>query len=104
MKCVAILVLLVASGLYAQEAPTITIRKGETTNVALQTLGGSEGPASTKVLQNDLDLSGWFSISRPERASYLISGSSAGGVTRTAVASLSIGCRNDRASCAAACN
>ena len=79
MKRVAILLLLVALGLHGQEAPTITIRKGETTNVALQTLGGSEGPASTKVLQNDLDLSGWFSISPPERASYVISGSSAGG-------------------------
>ena len=79
MKRVAILLFLVASALHGQEAPTITIRKGETTNVALQTLGGSEGPASTKVLQNDLDLSGWFSISPPERASYMISGSSAGG-------------------------
>ena len=79
MKRVAILLFLIASSLSGQEAPTITIRKGETTNVALQTLGGSEGAASTKVLQNDLDLSGWFSISPPERASYTISGSSAGG-------------------------
>jgi hypothetical protein len=42
MKRVAILLFFVASGLYGQEAPTITIRKGETTNVALQNLGGSE--------------------------------------------------------------
>ena len=69
-----------ASALHGQEAPTITIRKGETINVGLQTLGGSEGAASTKVLQNDLDLSGWFSLyAAPERASYIISGSSAGG-------------------------
>jgi TolB protein len=79
MKRVAILLFLVASGLHGQEAPTITIRKGETTNVALQTLGGSEGAASTKVLQNDLDLSGWFSLTPPERANYLISGSASGG-------------------------
>jgi TolB protein len=79
MKRVAILLFLFALSLHGQEAPTITIRKGETINVALQTLGGSEGPASTKVLQNDLDLSGWFSLSPPERASYTISGSSAGG-------------------------
>ena len=72
MKRVAILLFLVASGLHGQEAPTITIRKGETTNVALKTLGGSDGAASTKVLQNDLDLSGWFSLTPPERANYII--------------------------------
>jgi TolB protein len=79
MKRVAILLFLVASGLHGQEAPTITIRKGETTNVALQNLGGSDGAASTKVLQNDLDLSGWFSLAPPERANYIISGSASGG-------------------------
>jgi len=79
MKRVAILLFLVASGLYGQEAPTITIRKGETTNVALKTLGGSDGAASTKVLQNDLDFSGWFSLTPPERANYIIEGSAAGG-------------------------
>jgi TolB protein len=79
MKRVAILLFLVASGLHGQEAPTITIRKGETTNVALQNLGGSDGSASTKVLQNDLDLSGWFSLAPPERANYIISGSASGG-------------------------
>jgi TolB protein len=79
MKRVAILLFLVASCLYGQEAPTITIRKGETTNVALRTLDGTDGPAATKVLQNDLDLSGWFSLTPPERANYLISGSASGG-------------------------
>lgn len=79
MKRVAILLFFVASGLHGQEAPTITIRKGETTNVALQTFGGSDGAASTKVLQNDLDLSGWFSLTPPERANYIIAGSAAGG-------------------------
>jgi TolB protein len=79
MKRVAILLFLIASSLYGQEAPTITIRKGETTNVALRTLDGSDGPAATKVLQNDLDLSGWFSLTPPERANYLIGGSASGG-------------------------
>lgn len=86
MKRVAILLLLLASGLHGQEAPTITIRKGETTNVALQTLGGSDGAGSTKVLQNDLDLSGWFSLTPPERASYIISGSASGGTLQGQVA------------------
>jgi Periplasmic component of the Tol biopolymer transport system len=63
--------------LCAQE--TITIRKGDTTSVALKTLGGADGAAATKVLQNDLDLSGLFSITPPERATYLIGGSASGG-------------------------
>lgn len=79
MKRVAIFIILAAVTAHGQEAPTITIRKGEMTNVALQTLGGSEGAASTKVLQNDLDLSGWFSLAPPERANYIISGSASAG-------------------------
>jgi TolB protein len=79
MKRVAILLFLAVSALHGQEAPTITIRKGETTSVALQSLGGSDGAASTKVLQNDLDLSGWFSLTPPERANYIIAGSASGG-------------------------
>jgi len=76
IKRIAIFLLL-AAGLHAQE--TITIRKGDATSVALKTLTGGEGAAATKVLQNDLDLSGWFAITPPERATYLIAGSANGG-------------------------
>jgi TolB protein len=79
MKRAAILLILLISELNAQEATTITIRKGETVSVALKALAGADGPAATKVLQNDLDLSGWFDITPPERASYLIGGSASGG-------------------------
>ena len=79
MKRVAILLIILASGLNGQEATTITIRKGDTVSVALKNLGGAEGPAATKVLQNDLDLSGWFSLTPPERATYIVSGSAAAG-------------------------
>jgi TolB protein len=79
MKRVAILFVILVSGLHGQEATTITIRKGDTTSVALKTLGGGEGAAATKVLQNDLDLSGWFSLTPPERATYTIGGSASGG-------------------------
>ena len=79
MKCAAIFFVILATGLYGQEATTITIRKGETTSVALKALGGGEGAAATKVLQNDLDLSGWFSLTPPERATYIIGGSASGG-------------------------
>jgi TolB protein len=77
MKRFAAILFLCPALLCAQE--TITIRKGDTTSVALKTLGGAEGAAATKVLQNDLDLSGWFSITPPERATYQIGGSAAGG-------------------------
>ena len=79
MKRAAILFVILVSGLHGQEATTITIRKGDTTSVALKALGGGEGAAATKVLQNDLDLSGWFSLTPPERATYTIGGSASGG-------------------------
>jgi TolB protein len=79
MKRAAILFVILASGLNGQEATTITVRKGDTISVALQNLGGGDGGAATKVLQNDLDLCGWFSLTPPERASYIISGSASGG-------------------------
>ncbi len=79
MKRAAIIFVILVSGLHGQEATTITIRKGDTTSVALKALGGAEGAAATKVLQNDLDLSGWFSLTPPERATYIIGGSASGG-------------------------
>jgi TolB protein len=79
MKRAAILFVILASALNAQEATTITVRKGDTISVALQNLSGGDGPAATKVLQNDLDLSGWFSLTPPERATYTISGTASGG-------------------------
>jgi TolB protein len=79
MKRAAILFFIIASGLHGQEATTITIRKGDTTSVALKALAGGDGAAATKVLQSDLDLSGWFSLTPPERATYVISGSASGG-------------------------
>lgn len=63
----------------AQEPATITIRKGDTTAVALKSLGGAEGPAATKTLQNDLEISGLFAIVEPGRASFTITGEASGG-------------------------
>ena len=47
----------------AQEAPTITISKGDKISLTISSLGGSEGGVATRVLQNDLALSGYFTIS-----------------------------------------
>jgi len=73
--------LVVLSSVFAfgQDPTTITIRKGDTTNLAIRSLGGPEGAAATKVLQNDLDLSGVFGIVPPERASFTVSGTAGGG-------------------------
>lgn len=79
MKRAVLLLFALASLAQAQEPATITIRKGDTTSVALKALGGGDGAAATKVLQNDLDLSALFSITPPERASYIISGNANGG-------------------------
>lgn len=79
MKRAVLLLFALAALAQAQEPATITIRKGDTTSVALKALGGGDGAAATKVLQNDLDLSALFSITPPERASYVISGNANGG-------------------------
>lgn len=79
MKRAVLLLFALAALAQAQEPATITIRKGDTTSVALKAIGGGDGAAATKVLQNDLDLSGLFSITPPERASYTISGNANGG-------------------------
>jgi len=86
IKRLAILLTLFSTGLQAEEAATITIRKGEATSVALKKLGGADGAAATNVLENDLKLSGWFSITPPERATYSIAGTAAGGSLQGQVA------------------
>lgn len=79
MKRAVLLLFALAALAQAQEPATITIRKGDTTSVALKAIAGGDGAAATKVLQNDLDLSALFSITPPERASYIISGNANGG-------------------------
>ena len=61
----------------AAEEATITVKKGESTSIAIKPFGGSEGAAAAKVVQNDLDLSSLFLLSPPERASFSV-GATAG--------------------------
>jgi TolB protein len=63
----------------AQDAPTITVRKGDRVSLAISPIGGSSGPNVTKVLQNDLDLSGWFQLVPDAQGSYVVGGSASGG-------------------------
>jgi TolB protein len=64
------------SGL-GEEPPTITISKGDKINLTISALGGSEGAAITKTLQNDLMLSGYFTLGG--NAAYTARGSASGG-------------------------
>jgi hypothetical protein len=44
----------------AKDVPTITVSKGDQINLAISPLGGGDGAAATKIVQNDLTLSGYF--------------------------------------------
>jgi len=63
--------------IFAQEVPTITVSKGDKINLTVSPLGGSEGAAVTKTLQNDLMLSGYFILSG--NAAYIARGTASGG-------------------------
>jgi TolB protein len=62
----------------AQEA-TITVKKSDALNIALKPFAGPDGGLAGKIVQNDLDLSGLFSLGLPERATYSVGGTAAGG-------------------------
>jgi len=64
----------------AAEAPTITVRKSDALNVAFTGIGGSDGAAASRVVQNDLNLAGWFALVQPGMASFTVGGTAAGGV------------------------
>ena len=63
--------------IYAQEVPTITVSKGDKIHLTVSPLGGSDGAAATKTLQNDLTLSGYFILGG--NASYTTRGSASAG-------------------------
>lgn len=80
MKRLLFIVLLsFSASLFAQETPTITVRKGEGTNLAIAGIGGSRGDEVEKVLRNDLQLAGWFDLVSEAQAAYIVSGAVAGG-------------------------
>ena len=77
--CFLSVALISIASLPAQDAPTITVRKSDKVSIAVSQLGGASGAAVTKVLQNDLDLSGWFQTVPGAQGSYVISGMAGGG-------------------------
>jgi TolB protein len=64
--------------LRAAEAPTITISKTDTVAIAIGTLAGPDGAQAAKVLQNDLALSGYFNLTSPANAAFVVNGSASG--------------------------
>ena len=81
LRGLLLILLTCAPGLLrAADAPVITVRKSDALNVAFSAIGGSDGAAASKVVQNDLTLAGWFSLVQPGLAAYTVSGTAAGGV------------------------
>lgn len=73
-----VLALLAALPANAQET-TITVKKSDAINVALQPFTGPDAAIASRVVNNDLDLSGLFSIGLPGRATYSITANAGGG-------------------------
>jgi len=63
----------------AIEAPTITISKSDSIALAVAPISGADGAVLTQVVQNDLVLSGYFSLTGAGKAGMTVSGNSSGG-------------------------
>lgn len=74
----AIFSCLTSQGFAAENLPTITISKGDQINLAVTPLGGGEGATATKVVQNDLELSGYFKLGSAA-SSYTVKGTASAG-------------------------
>lgn len=61
------------------ETPTITISKSDSINLSLHPISGPDGEAITKIVQNDLALSGYFSLVGPGKGGITVGGSDGGG-------------------------
>ena len=75
MIFILLLLLLSPSILLSQDsAPVIVIEQTRKVDVAISPISGTEGPAITKVLQNDLERSGACRIVDPASATFTLSG------------------------------
>jgi len=62
----------------AEDVPTITVSKGDQINLTVSALGGSDGAAATKIVQNDLALAGYFTLGGAN-GTYTVRGTASGG-------------------------
>jgi len=75
MRLLAILLLLPLTLHSQTAAPVIVIEQTRKIDVAVQPIGGSEGPAATKVLTDDLNRSGVCRVVPADAAVFVLSGS-----------------------------
>lgn len=66
------------SKLAAAEPPVITISKSDTVAIAVSPIGGADGAAITKTVENDLAVSGYFNVTGAGSAGLVVSGTSSG--------------------------
>lgn len=64
--------------LRAAEPPVITVSKSDAIAISVQPVTGADGAAVTKVLQNDLAVSGYFNVTSANSAALIVSGVSSG--------------------------
>src|SRR6478736_5275624 len=62
----------------AENVPTITVSKSDQINLSVSPLDGGEGAAATKIVQNDLALSGYFKLGGAD-SSYTVRGTASSG-------------------------
>ncbi|NDB96708.1 MAG: hypothetical protein EBZ78_11230 [Verrucomicrobia bacterium] len=75
MKPILPILLLTPCLLFSQSAaPVIVIEQTRKVDVAVSPIAGAEGPALTKVLQNDLERSGVCRVVEPASAAFTLSG------------------------------
>ena len=79
MTAALLMFCLTAGGLAraANEVPTITVSKGDQINLSISPLSGADGAAATKIVQNDLTLSGYF-ILGGANSTYTVRGTASG--------------------------
>jgi len=76
---------------FAEEIPTITVRKSDRISLNLLPISGNAGAVISRILEKDLDLSDWFLLKGKGPASYVISGDAASGSLRGKVTDASGG-------------
>ena len=62
----------------AEDVPTITVSKGDQINLSITPLSGADGPAATKIVQNDLVLTGYFTLGGAN-STYTVRGTASAG-------------------------
>ena len=77
--CISLSLLLFATiALRLRRRRRLPSRKATKITIAISKLEGADGAADAKTLQNDLAMSGYFTVSPADRAQYVVSGNSAG--------------------------